>query len=90
MIIYTEKHISLNKTFEIGNNEAIYLISGLHSLGNSLFTKTGKNYSKLNLPKAYNNAKIYNWNIIQIQKNYLEKDNGFIFCQNYFYKKCKG
>ena len=53
-----QKHISMNKTFEIENNEAVCLVSGLHSLGNRLFTKTEKNYSKLNLPKAYNYAKI--------------------------------
>lgn len=43
----------MNKTFEIENNETIYLISVLHSLGNIGFTEMGKNYSKLNIPKAY-------------------------------------
>ena len=69
----------MNKTFEIENNKVIYLISALHSLGNSLFTKTGKKLFYIKFTQG-----------IKLCKDLQLKYNDFIFCQNYFNKKCKG
>ena len=48
---------TMTKTLENENNDSDYLITGLHALSNYLFKESGKNYSKLDLPQAYNLCK---------------------------------
>ena len=45
---------TITKTLQNDNNDSENLLTGLHSLGNYLFSENGPNYSKLDLAKTYN------------------------------------
>ena len=44
---------TIARTLQNDINDKKYLLTGLHSLGNYLYSESGNNYSKLDLPKIY-------------------------------------
>ena len=49
----TNFYDTMCKILENPNNDKNYIITTLHSLGNHLYTESGKNYSKIDLPRLY-------------------------------------